>query len=40
MMLDYMKDDLKQQGFKGILVPATDLDVYMSYKDFLKQGSE
>jgi ribosomal protein S18 acetylase RimI-like enzyme len=38
MMLDYMKDDLKQQGFKGILVPATDLDVYMSYKDFLKQG--
>jgi len=38
MMLDYMKNDLKKQGFKGILVPATDLDVYMSYKDFLKQG--
>jgi hypothetical protein len=37
MMLDYMKNDLKKQGFKGIMVPATDLDVYMSYKDFLKQ---
>ncbi len=38
MMLDYMKDDLKKRGFKGILVPATDLDVYMPYRDFLKQG--
>lgn len=38
MMLDYMKNDLKKQRFKGIMVPATDLDVYMSHKDFLKQG--
>jgi ribosomal protein S18 acetylase RimI-like enzyme len=38
MMLDHMKADLKQQGLKGILVPATDLEVYMPYKDFLKQG--
>ena len=37
-MLDYMKQDLKKRGFKGILVPATELDVYMPYKDFLKQG--
>jgi len=38
MMLDYVKNDLIQQGFKGILVPATDLEVYMHYKDFQKQG--
>jgi len=38
MMLDYMKNDLNQQGFKGILVPATNLEVYMHYKDFQKQG--
>jgi N-acetylglutamate synthase-like GNAT family acetyltransferase len=38
MMLDYMKADLKQQGFKGILVPATDIEVYMHYKDFQKHG--
>jgi len=37
-MLDYMKNDLKKRGFKGILVPATELDVYMPYKDFLRQG--
>ncbi|MBS7614915.1 hypothetical protein KEJ18_04205 [Candidatus Bathyarchaeota archaeon] len=38
LMMDYVKSDLKQQGFKGILVPATDLEVYMFYKDFQKQG--
>jgi len=37
-MLDYVKQDLRKRGFKGILVPATELDVYIPYKDFLKQG--
>ncbi|MEM2128959.1 MAG: hypothetical protein QXZ70_00015 [Candidatus Bathyarchaeia archaeon] len=38
MMMDYVKKDLKQQGFKGILVFATDFEAYMFYKDFQKQG--
>ncbi len=38
MMFDYVKDDLKKQGFKGIIVDATDLKEYMHYKHFLKQG--
>ncbi len=38
MMMNYVKNDLKQQGFKGIFVPATNFEVYMFYKDFEKQG--
>jgi len=37
-MFDYVKDDLKKQGFKGILVDASDLKEYMFYEHFLKQG--
>ncbi|MDH5495668.1 MAG: hypothetical protein OEY24_08220 [Candidatus Bathyarchaeota archaeon] len=38
MMFDYMKDDLEKQGFKGILVDATDFKEWMHYELFLKQG--
>jgi len=38
MMFDYVKDDLKKQGFKGIIVDATDFKEYMHYEHFLKQG--
>ena len=38
MMFDYMKDDLKKQGVKGIMVPATDFKEWMHYELFLKQG--
>ncbi len=38
MMFDYMKKDLKKQGFKGIVIPATDLKEWMHYELFLKQG--
>jgi hypothetical protein len=38
MMFDYVKNDLKKQGFKGILVDATDFKEYMYYELFLKQG--
>jgi ribosomal protein S18 acetylase RimI-like enzyme len=38
MMFDYVKDDLKRQGFKGILVDASDIKEYMYYEHFLKQG--
>jgi len=38
MMFNYMKDDLKKQGFKGIMVDATDFEEYMHYEHFLKQG--
>lgn len=38
LMFDYVKDDLMNRGFKGILVDATGLKVYMFYEDFLKQG--
>jgi len=38
MMFDYAKDDLKKQGFKGIIVDATDWKEYMHYEHFLKQG--
>jgi len=38
MMFDYAKDDLKKQGFKGIIVDATDFKEYMHYEHFLKQG--
>lgn len=38
MMFDYMKNDLKKQGFKGIMIPATDFKEWMHYELFLKQG--
>lgn len=38
MMFDYMKDDLKKQGFKGIVIPATEFKEWMHYELFLKQG--
>ncbi len=38
MMFDYMKRDLKKQGFKGIMVPATDFKEFMHYELFQKQG--
>jgi len=38
MMFDYMKKDLKKQGFKGIMVPATDFKEFMHYVLFQKQG--
>jgi N-acetylglutamate synthase-like GNAT family acetyltransferase len=37
-MLDYMKADLKKQGYKGILVDATDFQEYMHHEHFSKQG--
>jgi len=37
-MFDHVKADLKKQGFKGILVDATDFKEYMYYEYFLKQG--
>jgi N-acetylglutamate synthase-like GNAT family acetyltransferase len=37
-MLDHMKNDLKKQGFKGILVDATNFEEYMHHKHFSKQG--
>lgn len=38
LMFDYVKNDLKTQGFKGIIVDATDFKEYMHYEHFLKQG--
>lgn len=38
MMFDHMKDDLKKQGFKGIIVDATDFKEYMHHEHFIKQG--
>ena len=38
MMFDYMKNDLKKRGFKGIMVPATEIKEFMHYKQFEKQG--
>jgi len=38
MMLDQVKSDLRKQGFKGILVDATDFQEYMHYSHFAKQG--
>jgi len=38
MMFDYAKSDLKKQGFKGILVDATDFQEYMHHSHFAKQG--
>lgn len=38
MMFDHMKVDLKKQGVKGILVPATEFKEWMHYTLFQKQG--
>ena len=38
MMFDYVKDDLKKQEFKGILIDASEIKEYMYYEHFLKQG--
>jgi len=38
LMFDFMKSDLKGQGFKGILVDASDFKEWMHYELFLKQG--
>jgi len=38
MMFDYMKDDLKKQGYKGILVDATNFKGFMYHELFEKQG--
>lgn len=38
MMLDYVKEDLKKRGFKGIMIPATDFKEFMHYELFQKQG--
>ncbi len=38
MMLDYVKDDLKKQGYKGILVDTSDFKEWMHYELFQKQG--
>ena len=37
-MFDYMKQDLKKQGYKGIIVDATSIKEYMYYEYFQKQG--
>jgi N-acetylglutamate synthase-like GNAT family acetyltransferase len=38
MMFDYTKKDLKKQGFKGIMVPATDFKEFRHDVLFQKQG--
>jgi len=38
LMFDFMKSDLKREGFKGIIVDATDFKEWMHYELFLKQG--
>jgi len=38
IMFDFVKADLKKQGFEGILVDASDIKEYMYYEHFLKQG--
>jgi N-acetylglutamate synthase-like GNAT family acetyltransferase len=38
MMLDYMKNDLKKQELKGIMVVASDFKEWMHYELFQKQG--
>ncbi|MCJ7424920.1 GNAT family N-acetyltransferase [Candidatus Bathyarchaeota archaeon] len=38
LMFDYMKEDLKKQGVKGIVVPSTTFKEFMHYEFFLKQG--
>jgi len=38
MMFDYIKEDLKNQAVKGIMVPATEFKEWMHYELFTKQG--
>jgi ribosomal protein S18 acetylase RimI-like enzyme len=38
MMLDHMKNDLKKEGFKGILVDTTEFKEFMPSDDFTRQG--
>jgi len=38
LMFDFVKSDLKGQGFKGMLVDASDFKEWMHYELFLKQG--
>jgi len=38
LLFDYVKGDLKRQGFKGILVDASNMKEYMYYDHFAKQG--
>lgn len=38
LMFDYVKENLKKEGFKGIMVDATNFKEYMYYEHFLKQG--
>ena len=37
-MFDFMKDDLKKRGYKGIMVDATSIKEFMHYEHFMKQG--
>lgn len=37
-MFDYAKKDLRERGYKGILVDASDFEGYMYYSHFTKQG--
>lgn len=38
IMFDYVKNDLKRQGCKGIMVTATGIKEFMHYEQFQKQG--
>lgn len=38
MLFDHVKSDLQKQGFKGVLVDASDFKEYMYYEHFLKQS--
>lgn len=38
MMFDYVKEDLRKKGYKGIIVDATSFKEYMHYEHFQKQG--
>jgi len=38
LMFNFLKSDLKGQGFKGMLVDASDFKEWMHYELFLKQG--
>ena len=38
VMFDYVKEDLRKKGLKGIMVPATDFKEFMHFELFQKQG--
>lgn len=38
MIFDYMKNDLKKKGVKGIMISATEFKEWMHFELFLKQG--